>query len=244
MNLRLVTHRSVASALVRRIGLLGGMSWESSIEYERIINEGVRARLGGTHSADLVIRSYDFAAIEVLQEAGDWEAAGALLAGDARALQAAGAEIIVLCTNTMHVVASVIEAAIDVEFIHIADATATAVLGAEVSTIALLGTRYTMEPDFYRGRLVGHGLEVVVPDEPDRTTVHRVIYEELVRGVVSRASRQAYLDVIDRLVARGAQGVIAGCTEIELLVGPDDVHVPYFPTTRLHAEAAVAAALS
>jgi aspartate racemase len=229
---------------VRTIGLLGGMSWESSIEYERMINEGVRARLGGTHSADLVIRSYDFAVIEALQEDGDWDAAGALLAADARRLQDAGAEIIVLCTNTMHVVAPAIEAAIDVEFLHLADTTAAAVLGAGVATVALLGTRYTMERDFYKGRLAGHGLDVIVPDEPDRTTIHDVVYDELVRGIVSAASRQAYLDIIDRMVARGATGVIAGCTEIELLVGPDDVDVAYFPTTRLHAEAAVAAALA
>ena len=229
---------------MKTIGLLGGMSWESSIEYERMINEGVRARLGGTHSADLVIRSYDFAIIEALQEADDWAGAGALLAGDARHLQDAGAEIIVLCTNTMHAVAPAIEAAIDVEFLHLADTTAAAVLEAGVSTVALLGTRYTMERDFYRGRLAGHGLDVLVPDEPDRTTVHDVVYDELVRGIVSAASKQAYLDVIDRLLARGATGVIAGCTEIELLVGPDDVDVAYFPTTRLHAEAAVAAALA
>jgi aspartate racemase len=229
---------------VKRIGLLGGMSWESSIEYERMINEGVRARLGGTHSADLVIRSYDFAVIEALQEADDWEAAGALLAADARRLQDSGAEIIVLCTNTMHAVAAAIEAAIDVEFLHLADTTAAAVLEAGVSTVALLGTRYTMERDFYRGRLARHGLAVIVPDEPDRTTVHDVIYDELVRGIVSAASRRAYLDIIHRMVARGATGVIAGCTEIELLVGPDDVDVAYFPTTRLHAAAAVAAALA
>jgi aspartate racemase len=229
---------------VKRIGLLGGMSWESSIEYERMINEGVRARLGGTHSADLVIRSYDFAVIEALQEADDWEAAGALLAADARRLQDSGAEIIVLCTNTMHAVAAAIEAAIDVEFLHLADTTAAAVLEAGVSTVALLGTRYTMERDFYRGRLARHGLAVIVPDEPDRTTIHDVVYDELVRGIVSATSRRAYLDVIDRMVVRGATGVIAGCTEIELLVGPDDVDVAYFPTTRLHAEAAVAAALA
>jgi aspartate racemase len=229
---------------VKRIGLLGGMSWESSIEYERMINEGVRARLGGTHSADLVIRSYDFAVIEALQEADDWEAAGALLAADARRLQDSGAEIIVLCTNTMHAVAAAIEAAIDVEFLHLADTTAAAVLEAGVSTVALLGTRYTMERDFYRGRLARHGLAVIVPDEPDRTTIHDVIYDELVRGIVSATSRRAYLDVIDRMVVGGATGVIAGCTEIELLVGPDDVDVAYFPTTRLHAEAAVAAALA
>ncbi len=229
---------------MRRIGLLGGMSWESSIEYERMINEGVRDRLGGTHSADLIIRSYDFAAIEALQEDGDWDAAGTLLAADACVLQSAGAEIIVLCTNTMHVVAPMIEAAIEVQFLHLADTTAAAVLEAGVSIVALLGSRYTMEQDFYRGRLAGHSLEVVVPDEPDRTTVHRIIYDELVRGIVTQESKRAYLDVIDRLVARNAKGVIAGCTEIELLVGPDDVAVPYFPTTRLHAEAAVAAALS
>jgi aspartate racemase len=222
---------------VKRIGLLGGMSWESSIEYERMINEGVRARLGGTHSAD-------FAIIEALQEADDWEAAGALLAADARRLQDSGAEIIVLCTNTMHAVAAAIEAAIDVEFLHLADTTAAAVLEAGVSTVALLGTRYTMERDFYRGRLARHGLAVIVPDEPDRTTIHDVVYDELVRGIVSATSRRAYLDVIDRMVVGGATGVIAGCTEIELLVGPDDVDVAYFPTTRLHAEAAVAAALA
>ena len=228
---------------MKRIGLLGGMSWESSVEYERIINRAVRARLGGTHSADLVIRSYDFATIEGLQEAGDWAGAGALLAADARLLQAAGAEAIVLCTNTMHVVAPAIEAAVGVPVLHIADATADAVLAAGVTDVALLGTRYTMEQDFYRGRLARRGLRVLVPDEPDRTTVHAVIYDELVRGVVNESSRRAYLDVIDRLLARGAQGVIAGCTEIELLVTPAHVAVPYFPTTRLHAEAAAAFAL-
>ena len=220
------------------------MSWESSIEYERLINEGVRARLGGTHSADLLIRSYDFAAIEALQQADRWDDAGALLAADARRLQDAGAELIVLCTNTMHVCAPAIEEAIDVPFLHLADATARAVLGAGVQTVALLGTRYTMERDFYRGRLAAHGLDVVVPDEPDRTTIHEIIYEELVRGVVRPESREAYADVIERLIAGGAEGVIAGCTEIELLVGADDVRVPWFPTTRLHAEAAVEAALA
>lgn len=229
---------------MRRIGLLGGMSWESSIEYERLINEGVRARLGGVASADLVIRSYNFAEIEALQVAGDWAGAGELLARDAQHLEAAGAELIVLCTNTMHVMAPAIEAAISVPFLHLADATAAAVLAAGVGRVALLGTRYTMEQDFYRGRLEGHGLEVLVPDEPDRTVVHDVIYDELVQGVVAPASKAQYLAIIDRLVARGAEGVIAGCTEIELLVGPDDVTVPYFPTARLHAEAAVAAALA
>lgn len=228
---------------VRTIGLLGGMSWESSVEYERIINTEVRARLGGTHSADLLVRSYDFAAIEALQEADDWHAAGDLLAADAARLVDAGADVVLLCTNTMHRVADRIEAAIDVPFIHIADATAAAVRSAGIGRVALLGTRYTMEQDFYRGRLGGHGIEVVIPDEPDRALVHGVIYDELVRGVVRDASRAAYLEVIERLRAQGAEGVIAGCTEIELLVGPDDVDLPYFPTTRLHALAAVDAAL-
>ncbi len=229
---------------MKRIGLLGGMSWESSIEYERMINEGVRARLGGVHSADLVIRSYDFAEIEALQAAGDWDEAGRRLAQDAVHLENAGAEIIVLCTNTMHVVASHIEAAISGEFLHLADTTADAVVAAGVATVALLGTRYTMEQDFYRGRLEAKGLEVVVPDEPDRTMVHDVIYDELVQGVIVAESKAQYLRAIDRLVARGATGVIAGCTEIELLVQAGDVEVAYFPTTRLHAEAAVDRALA
>ncbi|HAP74896.1 MAG TPA: aspartate/glutamate racemase [Acidimicrobiaceae bacterium] len=230
---------------MKRIGLLGGMSWESSIEYERLINTEVRQRLGGTHSADLIIRSFDFAEIEALQATGRWEAAADVLAGAARDLAHAGAQLLVLCTNTMHRVADAIEAATEVPFLHIADATATAVQRAGVQRVGLLGTRYTMEQAFYRDRLhQRHGLDVLVPDEPDRTTVHDVIYGELVRGVVRPESKAAYLGVIEELLARGAEGVIAGCTEIELLVGPDDVPVPYFPTTRLHALAAVDAALS
>ena len=229
---------------MKTIGLLGGMSWESSIEYERLINEGVRTRLGGVHSADLIIRSYDFARIEAIQAAGDWDAAGALLAADAAALERAGAEIVLLCTNTMHRVADAIEAAVTVPFLHLADATADAVVAAGVTSVALLGTRYTMEHDFYRERLVRRGLTVIVPDEPDRTTIHDVIYDELVRGDVRAESKAACLAAIDRLAERGATGVIAGCTEIELLVGPDDVNVAYFPTTALHAQAAVDAALA
>ncbi|MCP4222535.1 MAG: aspartate/glutamate racemase family protein, partial [Actinomycetia bacterium] len=206
---------------MKTIGLLGGMSWESSIEYERLINEGVRACRGGTSSADLIIRSYDFAAIEALQEVGDWEGAGRLLAADAARLEIAGADMIVLCTNTMHTVAPTIEAAISIPFLHIGDATATSVTAAGVTTVGLLGTRYTMEQDFYRGRLAHHGLEVIIPDEPDRTMVHDVIYDELVQGVVNPESKQDYLDAIDRLQDRGATGIIAGCTEIELLVGAD-----------------------
>ncbi len=229
---------------MRTIGLLGGMSWESSIEYERLLNEGARARLGGSASADLIVRSYNFVDIEALQAAGDWAAAGALLAADARRLEAAGAELIVLCTNTMHRVAPEIQAVLTVPFVHIVDSTAVAIERAGVTRVALLGTRYTMEQDFYRGGLEARGFEVIVPDEPDRTRVHDVIYEELVRGVINPASRAAYLEIVDRLLARGAQGVIAGCTEIELLVTPDDVSVPYFPTTALHAERALELALA
>ncbi len=229
---------------MRTIGLLGGMSWESSIEYERLINQGVRDRLGGTASADLLIRSYNFADIEALQEKGDWDEAGRLLAADAVNLERAGADFVVLCTNTMHVVAPAIEAALSVPFLHLADTTARAVSAAGIDTVGLLGTRYTMEQEFYRGRLAAHGLTVLVPHEPDRTTVHDVIYHELVQGTVRTESKAAYAEVVGRLVERGATGIVAGCTEIELLLGPDDVPVPYFPTTRLHAEAAVALALS
>jgi aspartate racemase len=229
---------------MKTIGLLGGMSWESSVEYERIINGEVRRRLGGVHSADLLVRSYDFATIERLQLAGDWTAAGRLLARDASLLETGGADLIVLATNTMHKVAPAIEAAVSVPFLHIADATAAAVQRSGVGSVALLGTRYTMEQDFYRGRLAAHGLEVLVPDEADRAVVHDVIFGELVRGRVLPASRDRYLAIIDRLFDRGAEGVIAGCTEIELLVGPDDVDRPYFPTTRIHATAAVDVALA
>ena len=229
---------------MKTIGLLGGMSWESSIEYERLINEEVRRRLGGTHSADLLIRSYDFAEIESLQEAGDWAAAGTRLAADARRLEEAGAELIVLCTNTMHRVADSIEKAIDIPFLHLADTTASAIKEAGLGRVALLGTRFTMEQDLYRGRLEKkHGIDVIVPNAEDRTRVHDVIYEELVRGIVTEESRRHYLDIIDRLLEDGAEGVIAGCTEIELLVTGDDVNCPYFPTTQLHALAAVEAAL-
>jgi len=229
---------------VKRIGLLGGMSWESSIEYERIINETVRERLGGAHSADLILRSYDFADIEALQAGGGWEAAGELLADGAAMLETLGAQMIVLCTNTMHIVADAIISAVTVPFLHIADATAAAVKQAGVRKVALLGTRYTMEQPFYRDRLASrHGLDVRVPGEDERQVIHDVIYGELVNGIVHDASRRRYLEIIDRMVADGAEGVIAGCTEIELLVPPARVAVPYFPTTRLHASAAAEWAL-
>ncbi len=229
---------------MKMIGLLGGMSWESSVLYEELINTGVRARLGGVHSADLIVRSYDFARIEELQAAGDWDAAGRLLAEDAARLESAGAELVVLCTNTMHKVAEQIEASISVPFLHLADTTAAAILAEGLDTVGLLGTKFTMEQDFYRARLESHGISVVVPSEAERQRVHDIIYDELVKGELNRDSREEYLDIIDRLGSAGAQGVVAGCTEIELLVTEDDVFIPYFPTTTLHAEAAVEAALS
>ncbi len=228
---------------MRTIGLLGGMSWESSAEYYRTINTEVRRRLGGTASAELVMYSFDFSRIEVMQETGEWSRAAETLCAAAAGLQAAGADCIVLCTNTMHRMADEIEAGIDIPFIHIADATAENVRAAGVQRPLLLGTRYTMESDFYAGRLRRlHGIEVVVPQESDRTTVHDVIYTELVQGIVSEDSKRAYLDIIGR--ASDVDGVIAGCTEIELLVGPDDFTVPYFPTAKIHALAAVDFALT
>ena len=228
------------TATPRRLGLLGGMAWPSTAEAYRLLNEGVNAARGGVASADLVVVSLDFAEVEALQATGDWEGAAALL-GDAGArLAAAGAGAILLCTNTMHRVADAVEDAAGVPLLHIADATAEAVRAAGVGTVGLLGTRFTMEGAFYAGRLrERHGLEVVVPDADDRALVHDVIYGELVNGVVTDASRSAYLQVVERLVAAGAEGVIAGCTEIELLLGPDDVSVPWFPTTRLHVDAAL-----
>lgn len=228
---------------MRRLGLLGGMSWESSIEYERMINELVRDRLGGVASADLLIRSFNFADIEALQDQDRWSQAGEQLAAAASHLEAGGAEAIVLCTNTMHRVAPDIEAAIGIPLLHIADATAAAALEMGVDMVALLGTRYTMEQTFYVDRLRDHGLTVLVPDEHDRTVVHDIIYEELVRGIVDEGSRRRYQHVVARLIDRGARGVIAGCTEIELLLRAQDLSVPLFPTAQLHARAAAAFAL-
>lgn len=230
---------------MRTIGMLGGMSWKSSIEYYRIVNEAVRDRLGGTHSAKSVMVSVDFHEIEAMQQRGDWEAATTAMVAGARAVEAGGADVLLICTNTMHLMADEVQDAIGIPMLHIADATAAAVRAAGVEVVALLGTRFTMEQDFYRGRLAGrHGLDVRIPDDAGRAVVHDVIYDELVRGIVRDESRRAYLDIIDGLVAEGAQGVIAGCTEIELLVAPGDVAVPYFPTTRIHAEAAVDWALA
>jgi len=229
---------------MRTIGLLGGMSWESSAEYYRLLNELVRDRLGGLHSARVVLDSVDFADIEQLQASGDWHRAGEVLAERARAIESAGADLIALCTNTMHQVIEVVEAAVAVPVVHIGDATAVALTDAGVTRAGLLGTAFTMERDFYRHRLTRHGIETIVPSAEDRATVHRIIYDELVVGVVSESSRAQYRDVIRRLVAEGADGIILGCTEIELLVSAADSAVPVFPTTRIHAESLVALALA
>ncbi|MEU6768790.1 aspartate/glutamate racemase family protein [Streptomyces sp. NPDC046853] len=228
---------------MKTIGLVGGMSWESSAEYYRLLNELVRERLGGLHSARCVLYSVDFAEIERLQVAGEWEAAGGVLAGAAKGVEAAGADLVLICTNTMHKVAEQVQAALSVPLLHLADATAAAVLRSGVRRVGLLGTAFTMEQDFYRERLASHGLDVLVPDADGRALVHRVIYEELCLGAVHEASRAGYQNVIEDLVREGAEGVILGCTEIELLIGQEHSPVPVFPTTRLHAEAAVAAAL-
>jgi aspartate racemase len=229
---------------MKSIGLLGGMSWESTELYYRLINQGIKARLGGLHSAHIALVSVDFQEIEELQRTGDWDQAGAMLAHAARQVQAAGADFLLLCTNTMHKVAPQIEAAIDIPFLHLADATAQRIRAEGLHTVGLLGTAFTMEQDFYRGRLAHYGLEVLVPPAEDRRIVHRVIYEELVLGEVKPASRAEYLRIINDLTARGAQGVIEGCTEIGMLVQQEHTATPLFDTTAIHAQAAVDKALA
>ncbi len=222
------------------IGLIGGMSWESSAEYYRIINRAVRDRLGGTHSARCLMWSFDFHDIEELQTAGDWDAAGDVLADAALRLQAGGADFLLICTNTMHKLADRVTASVQIPLLHIADCTAEAIQRAGLTRIGLLGTRFTMEQDFYKGRLIdGFGLDVIVPDTAGRKLVHRVIYDELVQGIISEDSRKAYITVIDQLVADGAEAIILGCTEITLLVQQQHSAVPLFDTTALHAQAAV-----
>lgn len=225
---------------MRTIGLIGGMSWESSLEYYRLINQAVKARLGGFHSAKLVMHSVDFAEIEACQSENRWADAAALLADSAMRLERAGADCVVLCTNTMHKVTESIEAAISIPFLHIADATGAQIRVAGLHTVGLLGTRYTMEQDFYAGRLTQRfGLNVLIPDADDRATVNRIIYDELVMGQIRAESKAEYQRVIDALVTRGAQGIIAGCTEIGLLIKADDCPVPLFDTTFIHVSAAV-----
>lgn len=227
---------------MRTIGLLGGMSWASSIEYYRILNELVREERGGLHSAPLLLHSFDFDQVAALQTAGRWDQAGELLAGAAKGLEAAGAELLLLCTNTMHKVAPAVQMATSLPLLHIVDATAERVRAAGLGTVGLLGSSFTMEDGFYQERMRAHGMGVLVPGEADRQLVHRVIFKELCAGVLTPASRQAYREVIARLAAAGAEGVVLGCTEIELLVGQADSPVEVFPTTRIHAEAALAAA--
>lgn len=228
---------------MKTIGLLGGMSWESTVPYYRLINEAVKQRLGGLHSARLLLHSVDFAEIEALQRSGDWEAAGRQLASAARGLETAGADLLLIGANTMHRVAPAVEAAIGIPLLHVEDATARAVRAADIARVGLLGTRFTMEQAFYVDRLAAHGLDVLVPPPAEREEVHRVIYQELCAGRFEPSSRARFRHVMAGLVSRGAQGVILGCTEIGLLVDAGDASVPLFDTTRLHALAAVEAAL-
>ena len=229
---------------MKTIGLLGGMSWESTGLYYRLINEGVRQKLGGLHSAKIALVSVDFHEIEQLQHDGRWPSAGEALADDARRVEAAGADFLLICTNTMHKVAPAIESAINIPLLHIADAAARRIHEHGLSTVGLLGTRFTMEQDFYKGRLGDtHGLKVITPCEPDRQTIHRVIYDELCLGVVKDESRATFLRIIEQMRADGAQGVIAGCTEIAMLVQQQHTPLPLFDTTAIHAEEAVATAL-
>lgn len=227
------------------IGLIGGMSWESSAHYYRIINQETRERLGGVHSARSLMWSVDFGEIERLQHEGRWEELTAEMIDAARRLERGGADFIVLCTNTMHRMAGEIEAAVPIPLLHIADPTAERIKGAGFTRVGLLGTGFTMEQDFYKGRLKDrHGLDVLVPEADDRRTVHEIIYKELVAGVVREESRGAYRAVIARLIERGAQAIILGCTEIMILVRPEDSAVPLFDTTEIHAVAAVERALT
>lgn len=230
---------------MRTIGMIGGMSWESTLVYYRIINEAVRERLGGLHSAKSILYSVDFAEIEALQHVGRWDAAQAILVEAARSLVRAGADLVIICTNTMHKLADGVAADIVVPLLHIADPTADAVLAAGMDTVALLGTRFTMEEEFYRKRLEDrYRLRVLIPDAVQRQTVHDTIYTELCLGRIREGSRKAYLRIIEDLVERGAQGIILGCTEIGLLVRAESCPVPVFDTARIHAEAAVTAALT
>lgn len=229
---------------MKTIGLLGGMSWESTLEYYRGINQGVKSALGGLHSAKIVLYSVNFAPIEKMMQAGDWTGTAALLSDAARRIQGAGADFLVICTNTMHIVAPDIEKAIDIPLLHIADATADVLVKDNIKTVGLLGTAFTMEQSFYRHRLIdSYGLKVLVPGEEDRQTVHQVIFQELCLGNILPDSKTACLRIIHDLAARGAQAVILGCTEIGMLVSQKDTRVPLLDTTAIHAQKAVSKAL-
>jgi aspartate racemase len=230
---------------MKTMGLIGGMSWESSIEYYRIINETVRKKLGGLHSAKSIMYSVDFSDIEFLQKQGRWSEATAVMIDGAERLERGGADFLLICTNTMHIVADEVEAQIQIPLLHIADATAEVLKDRDMRRIGLLGTKFTMEEDFYKGRLTEkHGLEVLVPNKEERDIIHHVIYDELCVGVVSSSSKEAFTRIMNQLAVRGAEGVILGCTEIGLLIGDDDSPVPVFDTTKIHAVAAVEYALS
>lgn len=230
---------------MKTIGLIGGMSWESSIEYYRIINETVKAKMGGLHSAQSIMYSVDFAEVEALQYQDRWQEAAQLLVVAAQRVEQGGADFVVLCTNTMHKLADDIQANIQIPLLHIADATAAKIKSTGIKKVGLFGTRFTMEHDFYKGRLVQqHGLEVIIPDLPEREMIHHVIYDELCLGIISSESRSHYIDVMNRLIQTGVEGLILGCTEIELLIKSQNSTVPLFPTTRIHAEAAVEQALA
>ncbi|WP_417316407.1 aspartate/glutamate racemase family protein [Cycloclasticus pugetii] len=228
---------------MKTIGLIGGMSWESTQTYYRLINQRVREELGGLHSAKLVLYSVDFAEIETLQHQGDWRATGEILGAVGQSVESAGAEFLVLCTNTMHKVASQIERAVSIPLLHIADATANVLKKDGVTCVGLLGTRFTMEQEFYLGRLQDHGIRVVVPNETERESIHSVIYNELCQGVIKPDSKTEYLGVVASLAERGAQGVILGCTEIGLLIQGSDTDIKLYDTTEIHAEQAVQHAL-
>ena len=229
---------------MKTIGLIGGMSWESSLEYYRIINETTKDRLGGLHSAKCILYSVDFAEIEALQHQDRWEEASQLMVAAGQSLERAGADFVILCTNTMHKSADDIQMNIGIPLLHIADATAQKIKAAGLRKIGLLGTRFTMEHDFYKGRLIDqHGLDIITPDSTDREAIHRVIYDELCLGIIKQESKEQYIQIMEKLVQVGVEGIVLGCTEIESLVHDEDSRVPLFPTTKIHAVAAVEYAL-
>lgn len=230
---------------MKTIGLLGGMSWESTAEYYRLINTKIKEHLGGLHSAKLVLYSIDFAEIEILQQQGNWQKAGQLLTDAAQTIEKAGAEFLLICTNTMHIVADTIAQNIHIPIIHIADATGDALVNQGIKQVGLLGTAFTMEKDFYKNRLINqYGLQVITPDSTDREKVHNIIYDELCAGIINQSSKETYLSTIDKLVENGAQAIILGCTEIGMLIKQSDTSIPLFDTTLIHAEKAVTLALT
>lgn len=230
---------------MKTIGMLGGMSWESTVTYYEALNEGVKSALGGFHSAKICLHSVDFEEIKTLQHEGKWDETATILADAAKSVEAGGADFLLICTNTMHQVAPQIAEQVSIPILHIADATAEVLKADSITKVGLLGTRFTMEQDFYKNRLIENfGIDVIIPSEDDRESVHQIIYDELCQGQIRSESRDRYLGIIDILHKRGAQAVILGCTEIGLLIQQDATHVPLYDTTKLHADAAVAFALS